>query len=155
MPGRFLPCLAQVPISKAYWVVGVDANCSMAPSSICVAECVLGKPQDESPRTQTPTSTRSMLECSAGSQATTSNAPNPVMLGMSSTGQEQKAASSECCVPTPRVAVTTSLPVLLGRSHVTQTPQRQDGEAEACARAAREAFLARQGRRASRFTNLV
>ena len=125
---------------------------AMAPTSICVADCVLGKPRDDSPRTQTPTSTRSALD-GCGNQATSGNgAPRPTLFGMSTntSGEDDQKASR--CVPTPRVAATTSLPVLLGRSQVT--PQRQDGDAEACARSAREAFLARQARRAGRFTNL-
>lgn len=52
-------------------------------------------------------------------------------------------------VPTPRVAE--PLPVLLGRTRFN--PQRtRNAESEACAHAAREAFLERQARRASRVT---
>ncbi|CAE7229264.1 unnamed protein product [Symbiodinium pilosum] len=129
----------------------------MPPSSICVADCVLGKPQDESPRTQTPssiTSTRSVGDNAGSRPISGSSAPRPSLLGMSSetVGQEVKKASGSC-VPTPRVAATSSLPMLLGRSH--GLPQRQDADAEACAQTARDAFLARQARRASRFTNLA
>ena len=51
-------------------------------------------------------------------------------------------------VPTPRVAE--PLPVLLGRTRFN--PQRRNADSEACAQAAREAFLERQARRASRVT---
>ena len=61
---------------------------------------------------------------------------------------------SECvasaCVSTPRVASFEPLPVLLGRTRISQ--QRPREEAEACAHAARAAFLERQARRASRVT---
>ena len=60
-----------------------------------------------------------------------------------------QSAQVPTTVPTPRVAE--PLPVLLGRTRFN--PQRtRNAESEACAQAAREAFLQRQARRASRVT---
>ena len=68
------------------------------------------------------------------------------------TGDDGKGAADSAVpttVPTPRVAE--PLPVLLGRTRFN--PQRtRNAESEACAQAAREAFLERQARRASRVT---
>ena len=59
------------------------------------------------------------------------------------------ASAVPTTVPTPRVAE--PLPVLLGRTRFN--PQRtRNAESEACAQAAREAFLERPARRASRVT---
>ena len=67
-------------------------------------------------------------------------------------GKGAASAQVPTTVPTPRVAE--PLPVLLGRTRFN--PQRtRNAESEACAQAAREAFLERQARRASRVTGWV